>query len=178
MVVTCVLSLVLILYWLVLTCIDTPSTSMWYFLLPPLREVTASTPQSDFLLAATFFLHGVAPDRSQSIWARRPSPKQSSYLFQQSIIGGVPLTFPALFEHWDIVEWAGSFRPGELRYFRFSIRFPGTTTFLLCLALRQAEEWQGSSSHAIEVKTWYQNMLQVSLKSPVCNRAGISWRSM
>lgn len=80
--------------------------------------------------------------QNQSIWTWCPfSPKLSSYLFQQSIIIEAPLTVPAVFEHWDIVEWAGSFRPGELRYIRFSIRFPATATFLLRLAQWQAEEY-------------------------------------
>lgn len=131
------------------TWIDTPSTSMWCFLLLPSREVNSLVSlvsQRPILIVTSYQLLRLSfmesPEQNQSIWTWCPfSPKLSSYLFQQSIIIEAPLTVPAVFEHWDIVEWAGSFRPGELRYIRFSIRFPATATFLLRLAQWQAEEY-------------------------------------
>lgn len=131
------------------TWIDTPSTSVCCFLLLPSREVNSLVSlvsQRPILIVTSYQLLRLSfmesPEQNQSIWTWCPfSPKLSSYLFQQSIIIEAPLTVPAVFEHWDIVEWAGSFRPGELRYIRFSIRFPATATFLLRLAQWQAEEY-------------------------------------
>lgn len=115
------------------------------------------------------------PDWNQSILAWHPFPPlPSSYLFQQSIIIEAPLTVPAVFERWDIVEWAGSFRPGELCYISFSIRFPDAATFPLWLAQRQAEECDRGVHSMLwrwrhETKTCFRHLL-----TQMCVGEGVS----